>query len=29
MNRQGTIVARLEGAFGINEVTQAIQAAQR
>jgi hypothetical protein len=29
MNRTGTIVARLEGAFGINEVTQAIHAALR
>jgi hypothetical protein len=29
MNRQGKIVARLEGAFGINEVTQAVQAALR
>jgi hypothetical protein len=29
INRQGTIVARLEGAFGTNEVTQAIQAALR
>jgi hypothetical protein len=29
INRQGKIVARLEGAFGINEVTQAIQAALR
>lgn len=29
LNRQGKIVARLEGAFGINEVTQAIQAALR
>jgi len=29
VNRQGKIVARLEGAFGTNEVTQAIQAALR
>jgi hypothetical protein len=29
MNRQGKIVARLEGAFGTNEVTRAIQAALR
>jgi hypothetical protein len=29
LNRQGKIVARLEGAFGTNEVTQAIQAALR
>ena len=29
LNRQGKIVARLEGAFGINEVTQAVQAALR
>jgi hypothetical protein len=29
INRHGKIVARLEGAFGTNEVTQAIQAALR
>jgi hypothetical protein len=29
MNRHGTIVARLEGAFGTDEVTRAIQAALR
>jgi hypothetical protein len=29
MNRQGTIVARLEGAFGTNEVTRAVQTALR
>jgi len=29
VNREGKIVARLEGAFGINEVTQAVQAALR
>lgn len=29
INRRGKIVARLEGAFGINEVTQAIEAALR
>jgi hypothetical protein len=29
INRQGKIVTRLEGAFGTNEVTQAIQAALR
>jgi uncharacterized protein YceK len=29
MNGKGKIVARLEGAFGINEVTQAVQAALR
>jgi hypothetical protein len=29
MNRQGKIVARLEGAFGTEEVTRAIQAALR
>ncbi len=29
VNRQGKIVARLEGAFGTNEVTRAIQAALR
>ena len=29
INRQGKIVARLEGAFGTNELTQAIQAALR
>jgi hypothetical protein len=29
INRQGKIVARLEGAFGTNEVTQAVQAALR
>ena len=29
INRQGTIVARLEGAFGTTELTQAVQAALR
>ena len=29
INRHGTIVARLEGAFGTTELTQAIQAALR
>jgi hypothetical protein len=27
INRQGVIAARLEGAFGMNELRQAIQAA--
>jgi hypothetical protein len=29
INRRGVIAARLEGAFGVNEFTQALQAALR
>jgi hypothetical protein len=29
INRQGVVVARLEGAFGLNELRQAIQSALR
>jgi hypothetical protein len=29
INRQGVIAARLQGAFGVNEARQAIQAALR